>query len=191
MVAPETRDDTGPPLDELLVQVGHGARNAFAEFYDHTIRRTLGVITGVLKDPAQSEEVAQEVYLEMWQHAARFDPRKGHALSLLHTPARRRAIDRVRASQSSRNRDMAIGIRDTEQPVDDVAERVDTSVEYQKARRAMATLSHQHREVIELIHDHYLTQAQTAESLGIPIGTVKSRLRDALIALRRELADAV
>jgi RNA polymerase sigma-70 factor (ECF subfamily) len=152
-----------------------------------TAPHTVGLIRSVLKDPAQSEEVAQEVYLEIWQNAARFDADKSSATSVLFTLARRRAIDRIRASQASRNRDVLIGIRDTADPYDQVAESIETSLEYERARRAMKKLTHIQREVIELVHDEHLTQKEAALRLGLPLGTVKTRLRDSLIALRREL----
>lgn len=174
-------------LEELLALISHGDQRAFAVFYDQTCRRTLGLIRRVLKDPAQSEEVAQEVYLELWQHAAQFDPDKSASLNWLFTIAHRRAIDRVRASQASRNRDMTIGIRDTARPFDHVTETVETSMEYQDARRALGRLRPKYRAVIELTYDHHLTRAETAERLGIPVGTVKTQLRDGLIALRQEL----
>ncbi|AMM22751.1 hypothetical protein AX769_21050 (plasmid) [Frondihabitans sp. PAMC 28766] len=170
--------------------MGHGDQAAFASFYDHTCARTLNLIRRVLKDSAQSEEVAQEVYLELWQHAARFDSGKGSPINWLLTVAHRRAIDRVRASQASRNRDLAIGIRDTAHPFDHVTENVQTSMEYHDARRAMTRLSAKHRAVIELTYDHNLSRAETAERLGIPVNTVKTSLRDGLIALRRQLTAA-
>jgi RNA polymerase sigma-70 factor (ECF subfamily) len=177
-------------LDDLLALISRGDQKAFAAFYDQTCRRTLGLICRVLKDPAQSEEVAQEVYLELWQHAAQFDSNKSPSLSWLFTIAHRRAIDRVRASQASRNRDIAVGIRNTPHPFDHVTETIETSMEYQDARRALTRLHPKHRAVIELTYDHHLTRAETAERLGIPVGTVKTNLRDGLIALRRELTAA-
>lgn len=177
-------------INELLTRIKDGDQAAFAVFYDQTCRRTLGLIRRVLKDPAQSEEVAQEVYLEIWQHAAQFNSGKGSPLNWLLTVAHRRAIDRVRASQASRNRDVTVGIRDTVRPFDHVTETVQTSMEYQDARVAMKRLSAKHRAVIELTYDHNLTRVQTADRLGIPVGTVKTNLRDGLLALRRELTAA-
>ncbi|BDZ51537.1 hypothetical protein GCM10025867_37780 [Frondihabitans sucicola] len=178
---------TADSTDDFLARSASGDQVAFAALYDCTIPRVLGIITAVLRDPAQSEEVAQEVYLEVWQHAPRFDSAKGHATTVIFTLARRRAIDRVRASQASRDRDLTVGIRDREQPFDHVAETVETSLEYQRVRRAMERITPAQRRVIELVHDEYLDQAAVAERLGIKVGTVKTRLRDGLIALRREL----
>ncbi|WP_304440150.1 ECF RNA polymerase sigma factor SigK [Frondihabitans sp. PAMC 28766] len=179
-----------PPLptdEDLLALVAAGDRHAFAALYDRTAPRVLGLVTRCLRDPAQSEEVTQEVYLELWQNAARFDGSKGKALSWMLTVARRRAIDRVRASQASRDRDIKIGIRDHPLPFDVVAETIDTQFANDDVRRAMTRLTHVQREAIELAYFDSLTQAEISERLGVKIPTIKTRLRDGLIALRREV----
>lgn len=173
--------------DELLILVGEGNREAFALFYDRTASRVLGMVRRVLVDPAQSEEVAQDVYLEAWQTAKRFDPDKGRAASWLLTMAHRRAIDRVRASQSSRERDLAVGIRDFEQERDDVAETVEVSLEHKRVTLAMKNLTPNQQEALELTYFQGLTNTEAALKAGVPVGTMKTRLRDALIALRKNL----
>jgi RNA polymerase sigma-70 factor (ECF subfamily) len=190
-MTPTTHADTAvPSLDDLLTLIARGDQHAFAALYDQTAPRALGLITRLLKDPSQAEEVAQEVYLELWQRAARFDEAKGSAMTVLFSLARRRAIDRVRASQASRDRDLRVGIRDTAPAFDHVAEFIETTSEYERAREAMRKLPGKQREIIELVHDEGLTQAEVAARVGIPLGTVKTRLRDGLIALRRELTAA-
>lgn len=173
--------------DELLVLVSEGNRDAFALFYDRTAPRVLGLVRRVLVDPAQSEEVTQDVYLEAWQTAKRFDPEKGRASSWLLTMAHRRAIDRVRASQSSRERDLAVGIRDFEQERDDVAETVEVSLEHKRVTLAMKNLTANQQEALELTYFQGLTNTEAALKAGVPVGTMKTRLRDALIALRKNL----
>lgn len=171
----------------LLTLAADGDQAAFGVFYDRTIGRTLALIEQVLKDPSQSEEVAQEVFVEVWQFAARYDPAKGRAETFLLTVARRRAIDRVRASQAARDRDMKVGARDMERPYDHVIEDVETRHDYDRARQAMSVLTEKQRQVIEMVHDHDLSQIDIAGILGVTVSTVKTRLRDGLIALRREL----
>lgn len=126
--------DGGRSDDELLGLVSEGSERAFAAFYDRTASRVLGLVRRILVDLAQSEEVTEEAFFAAWPEAARFDPDKGTAMAWLLTRARRRAIDRVRASQASRDRDRAAGIRDRETSRDDVAE----NAEIPRAVRPMA-----------------------------------------------------
>ncbi len=176
-----------PDLDALLVRTAHGDRRAFSDFYDLTSARVLGLIRRLMIDAAQSEEVAQEVFLEAWQSAARFDPNKGRALTWILTMAHRRAIDRIRSSQSAHDRDTAIGIRDLPTDFDVVAETVEVRVEHERVEEAMATLSEAQRQAVALAYYAGLSQSEVAAELGIPLGTAKTRLRDAMIRLRDEL----
>lgn len=174
--------------DDLLALAAEGDREAFADLYGRTVPRILGIVTQVLRDSAQSEEVTQEVYLELWQNAARFDGSKGRALSWMMTVARRRAIDRVRASQSSRDRDIRVGIRDQPTAYDTVADTVGARLAYDEVRQAMTLISHLQRQAIEMAYFGTLTQTEIAERLGVKVPTIKTRLRDGLIALRRVMA---
>ncbi len=174
--------------DELLALVAEGDREAFADLYGRTVPRILGIVTQVLRDSAQSEEVTQEVYLELWQNAARFDGSKGRALAWMMTVARRRAVDRVRASQSSRDRDMRVGIRDQPTAYDTVADTVGARLANDEVREAMTLISHLQRQAIEMAYFGTLTQTEIAERLGVKVPTIKTRLRDGLIALRRVMA---
>lgn len=87
--------------DELLVQVAAGDQRAFEELYGLVSGPVFGLVRRVVRDPAQSEEVSQEVLLEMWRSAARFDPGRGSALSWVLTLAHRRAVDRVRSARAA------------------------------------------------------------------------------------------
>jgi RNA polymerase sigma-70 factor (ECF subfamily) len=179
--APERSDD------ELLALVAEGDERAFAAFYDGTVSRVLGLVRRILIDPAQSEEVTQEVFFAAWQEAPQFDPTRGTALGWLLMRARRRAIDRVRSSQASRDRDTVVGIRDLEPSRDDVAERAEILVEHRRVARAMGDLTAVHREALELTYYGGFTQSEAAVRAGVPIGTMKTRIRDALIALRKRV----
>ena len=175
------------PTDELLIRVGNGDRAAFAEFYDATSTLVFSMVLRVLRDRAQSEEVTQDVYLEAWSTAARFDATKASATTWIATMAHRRAIDRVRASQASRNRDVKIGIRDLAPEFDHVSEEVEVRSEFARARKALAALTELQREVVSLVYFEGFTQAELADQLQIPIGTVKTRLRDGLLRMRAEM----
>ena len=190
-MAPIAQFRSGPTVeDDLLARVAHGDRAAFTRLYTLTVPRVLAVIRSVLIDPAQSEEVAHEVFLELWQCAPRFDLSKGHATSLLLTMAKRRAIDRVRLAQASRIRDLTVGIRDLEAPRDIVSETTSISVEFSRAQRAMASISEIQRQAVELISLQGFTSSEVAERLGVGVSTIKTRHRDGLIALRRQLETA-
>ncbi len=177
-------------LDGLLGRVAAGDQAAFGALYDGTAPRLLGLIKRILIDHSQSEEVAQDVFLEIWQTAARFDRSKGSALSWMFTMAHRRAIDRVRSSQAGRDRDVKIGIRDTPREFDHVSEFVEVKIESERVKVAMQSLTELQQQAIALAYYGGYTQTEVADMLSIPLGTVKTRLRDGMIRLRDELGVA-
>ncbi len=142
-----------------------------------------GTVLRVLRDPAQSEEVVQEVFLEAWRTAARFDPGRGSARGWVVTMAHRRAVDRVRASQAGSSREERYGVRE-EAPYDSVSEEVEVLLEHEEVQRALDVLSPVQRQAVELAYYGGRTHRQIAEDLHLPLGTVKTRLRDALLKLR-------
>lgn len=179
--------ETSVTADELLAQVASGDQAAFGAFYDQLAPRVFGLVRRLLVDHAQAEEVTQEVFLEAWQSAGRFDPNKGRASTWMLTMAHRRAIDRIRSAQAARNRDIVVGIRDLGPEFDQVAEQVEVRVEHERVEQAMRQLSDAQRQALSLAYDGGLTHSEIAENLGIPIGTVKTRLRDGMMRLRDEL----
>jgi len=185
----ETR--TGPtdaePLEDLLAAVARGDGLAFTRLHARTHPALLGRVVAVLRDHAQSEEVAQEVYLEVWQKAHRFDGARSTAWSWLQMLARRRAIDRVRWSQARRDRDLRVGIGWFEPDRDRSAEHGEAAFERRRLTAALARLSVVQRQALELTYLGELTQSEAAAQLQIPLGTVKSRVRDALLHMRADL----
>jgi RNA polymerase sigma-70 factor (ECF subfamily) len=176
--------------DELLGLVAQGDQAAFGRLYDQIAPRVLGLITRLLRDRAQSEEVTQEVFLEIWQSATRYDPKKGGASSWIMTMAHRRAVDRVRASQASRDRDTKIGIRDYNPDYDNVSETVQVRIEHERVEKAMLRLTELQRQAVTLAYYGGYSHSEVSEMLSVPIGTVKTRLRDGMIRLRDELGVA-
>lgn len=174
-------------IEGLLREVARGDRTAFAEVYDRISGRVLGLVTRLLRDRAQSEEVTQEVFLEIWQQAGRFDANRGSGISWVLTMAHRRAVDRIRASQKSHERDLKIGIRDMEREFDGVSESVEIRVENERVKRAMSRLTALQREAVVLAYYGGYSHSEMAQILGVPLGTVKTRLRDGMIRLRDEL----
>jgi RNA polymerase sigma-70 factor, ECF subfamily len=180
-------EDASHPVDhvaELLLLVAGGDQNAFARLYDMLSSRAFGLILRVLVDRAQSEEVLQEVFLEVWQSASKFAPNKGQGRSWVLTIAHRRAVDRVRSSQASADRDVRAGFRDLEQARDDVAETVEMRMEATKVAGALAALPEAQREAITLAYYGGYSQSEIAALVGAPLGTIKTRMRDGLSRLR-------
>lgn len=106
----------GPDLQELLGMVARGDQDAFAEVYDAVSGPVLGLVRSVLRDPAQSEEVAQEVLVEVWRTAPRFRAARGSAMSWVLTLAHRRAVDRVRSAEASAAREYRTALLDRTPP---------------------------------------------------------------------------
>jgi RNA polymerase sigma-70 factor (ECF subfamily) len=176
--------------NDLLARVADGDQEAFGQLYDEIAPRVLGLIRRLLRDSAQSEEVAQEVFLEIWQTATRYDANKGGASTWILTMAHRRAVDRVRSSQSTRLRDTRIGIRDFPTEYDSVAESVEVRLESERVQQALLRLTELQRQAISLAYYGGYSNSEVAEMLKVPIGTVKTRLRDGMIRLRDELGVA-
>lgn len=176
----------GDAASALLRRAGRGDQQAFAELYDVLSPLVHGVVLKVVRDPAQAEEVTQEVFVELWRTATRFDGSKGSARAWASTLAHRRAVDRVRSEQASRDRqqrDAAAAMRDHDMVVDEVESGLDQA----RVRRALGQLSELQREAVELAYFGGHTYREVAVLLGVAEGTVKSRIRDGMIRLRDEL----
>jgi RNA polymerase sigma-70 factor (ECF subfamily) len=182
--APPSGDDS---LEGLVAQVAGGDEPAFAELYRRAAPAVFGLVTRVVRDPAQSEEVTQEVFVELWRTASRFDPARGTARSWILTCAHRRAVDRVRSAERAARRDDLAGRRDQGRPYDEVVEQVEAGLEREQVRRSLAALTELQREAVVLAYYGGYTHREIAELLGVPSGTVKTRLRDGLLRLRGHL----
>jgi RNA polymerase sigma-70 factor (ECF subfamily) len=188
---PSTADTTvtDDPLTLLLQRAGRGDQAAFAELYDSLSPLVHGVVLKVVRDPAQSEEVTQEVFVELWRLAARFDESRGSVTSWVATVAHRRAIDRVRSEQSSRDR-VARQVSNIVRDYDDVSDEVESTFERARVRRALERLTGVQREAVELAYFGGHTYREVAVLLHVAEGTVKTRIRDGMIRLRDELGGA-
>jgi len=144
----------------------------------------------VVRDPAQTEEVVQEVFVELWRIAPRFDAGKGSVASWVATIAHRRAVDRVRSEQASRNR-VERELSKVEPATDVVSETVvdvdHADFERRRVRRALERLTEMQRQALELAYFGGYTYREVAVLLDVPEGTIKTRIRDGMIRLRDEL----
>ncbi|MGH3328330.1 MAG: ECF RNA polymerase sigma factor SigK [Streptomycetales bacterium] len=171
-------------LEELLERVARGDEDAFGAVYERIAGPVLGLVRRVLRDPAQSEEVAQEVLVDVWRTAARFDLGRGTAMAWVMTLAHRRAVDRVRSEQSSGARQERVGRREAGPAYDEVVERVEVRLEHEQVRRCLEALTGLQRESVVLAYYSGYTYREVADLLDVPLGTAKTRLRDGLIRLR-------
>ena len=173
---------------ELMRRVAAGDRTAamrdLVEIYSG---RLYGLGRRLLGDRGMAEELAQDTMVRVWRSAARFDPERGSVKTFVFTLARRAAIDLQRRSSA---RPLDVG---GEGSAESAAEGASNASEYLRLidrlelRDAMRGLSGEHRTVLELSFDEDLAQPQIAERLGVPLGTVKSRVHHALRSLRAEL----
>jgi len=172
----------------LLLRVADGDQAAFADWYDATSPTVFGIVLRVLRDRAQAEEVAQEVYVEAWRLAGRFDPTQGSSVSWLNTMAHRRAVDRVRSAERALRRDALAAVDDPPEP--DPSDLAVLHDECRRAREAVEELSTPQRQVIELAYFQGRTHREVAALLDIPLGTAKTRIREALRHLRGHMEEA-
>ena len=185
--APRDWGDAIPPappgdLAERIQLVARGDTAAFDVVYDQVAASVFGIVRRVIRDPAQSEEVTQDVLLEVWRDASKFDAERGSATAWVMMMAHRRAVDRVRSVQKEAERERRAAAADI--PYDEVAEAVESSLERERVRRCLNSLTDVQRESLILAYYRGCTYGQVASLLGVPIGTVKTRIRDALIRMR-------
>ncbi len=179
-----TSADINGRLGSLLGLIAQGDQEAFAEFYSLTSRRVFGMARRVLIDTELSEDTTQEVFLQVWQNAAKFNAAAGSPLAWLMTISHRRAVDKVRSSQSATDREAKYGASSQEIDHDSVSDEVGSRLEAEAVVRCLATLTDTQQESVRLAYYGGLTYREVAERLNAAVPTIKSRIRDGLIRLK-------
>ena len=182
------RQASAARLADLVALSAHGHEDAFAELYDLTAARIHGMALRVLRSEDHAAEVTQEVFLEVWRQAGRYTPAKGSVMAWMTTMAHRRAVDRVRSVSSEAARDERYAAATAERAVDFVWAGVEQRLDAERVRKGMASLTAIQREAIMLAYFGGYSQSQVAQRLNLPLGTVKTRIRDGLIGLRAALS---
>lgn len=179
--------DPAAEPDALLRSVARGDADAFAALYDLVAPTVVGIARRVLRDPDQADEVAQEVLLEVWRLAPTYDPSRGSCRTWVATIAHRRAVDRVRSEQAERDRRVRDGARTGSSDPDPTPRTATDEAERAQVVAALDELTDRQRQTIELAYYGGYTYTQVAEILELPLGTVKTRIRDGMIRLRDAL----
>jgi len=179
-------DDTG-----LVARMQQRDPNALAELYDRYGRLTFSLIVRVVHDAGIAEDLVQETFLRVWNRVHGFDAQKGSIGPWLMAVARNQAIDYLR-SASGRERN-AVEFEETDRPAlfCDMEKDILSSDRVRRVKSAVAKLSPNQRQVIELAYFEGLSQSEMAERMGQPLGTVKTWVRTALKNLRDELGAVV
>jgi len=165
----------------LLTAAARGDEHAFERLYDLLAPAVFGIVRRIVRDLAQSEEVAQEIFIEVWRTASRYRADRGSAQAWVLTIAHRRAVDRVRAAQAATNREQRSM---PEREFDQVAEEAIERLERARVHTCLKALTDLQRQSIMLAYYGGHTHREVAALLDTPIGTVKTRMRDGLIRLR-------
>ncbi len=171
-------------LDEVFARVREGSEEAFAELYDMTSSALHGLILRVVRAPDLAAEVTQEVYVEVWRQAARWSRDKGTLRAWMYTIAHRRAVDRVRSVQRESERDERWAGTTRDNEPDHTWEGVEQRLDVEGVRSALNGLTTLQKEAVSLAYYGGYSHREVADMLGLPLGTVKTRIRDGLLGLR-------
>ena len=172
---------------ELIGKIVQRERDAFDLFYERYAQIIFNLCVRILKDEAESEDVMQEIFVQIWKEAQRFDASRASVKTWLFTIARSRSLDRYRSRKTVQSR-MEPTPEEELQNVSNEADPQANSVMQQYVGNALNRLSKEQRLVLELSYYEGLTQEEIAGRLKEPLGTIKSRIRAALIKLRSLIA---
>ena len=169
-------------VDALVGRIARGDSGAFERLYDELGASVFGVARRVVRDPSRAEDVAQEVFLEVWRKAPSFDDARGSAKTWIMTIAHRRAVDAVRRNESQKKYDGAAA--PDEVVHDEPGDSLIKDEEHGAVRTCLETLTDLQLESVRLAYFNGYTYSEVATLLDKPLPTIKTRMRDGLIRLR-------
>ncbi|HEY8600322.1 MAG TPA: sigma-70 family RNA polymerase sigma factor [Thermomicrobiales bacterium] len=175
--------------EEVLLGVAQRDERALGVLYDRYGGRALGLAYRILGERGAAEDVVQEAFLSIWRRAVSFEQGRGRAQHWLLAIVHNRAIDRVRSAAGRRGTDTPLDLVDRVLTLDDPWHGIDGLVQREELRVWLASLSETARRTLELAYFEGYMQREIAEMMGVPVGTVKARIRSALRKVR-ELAEA-
>lgn len=168
---------------ELISKINKRDPASFDQLYERYAQIIFNLCIRILKDEVEAQDVMQEIFIQIWKDAGRFDPARASVKTWLFTIARSRSLDRYRSRKMAQARVQDTASEDLHQ----IAGKEDlqsTSEIQEFVGQAVGQLSKDQREVLELSYYQGLTQEEIADLLKQPLGTIKSRIRSALIKLR-------
>lgn len=187
-----SRASAAAELKAWIERSAAGDQVAFAALYDATSGVVFGVALRILSDRSEAEEVATDVFLQVWRDAARFDAARGSAIAWLLLLTRSRAIDRLRSRKTARQAERSLEFAESvPDECHDPGERSWISQQGSLVRRSLADLPAEQRAALELAYFEGLTHPEIAERLQVPVGTAKTRIRLGMLKLRDALAPAL
>ena len=173
--------------EDLLRHAADGVQAAIAVLFDRHQGSMYGLALKITADPAAAQDVLQDAFLGIWRNASRFDASRASARSWMFAIAHHRAIDAVRRRRPTAELEPDAGSLPPALVAPDIWGEVRQRLDAETVRRALERLSPLQREAIELAYFGGLTQTEIAERTGAALGTVKSRVRLGLLALRTEI----
>jgi RNA polymerase sigma-70 factor, ECF subfamily len=172
----------GADIDLIVGRIARGDAQAFERLYDELSAAVYGLARRVVRDPSRAEDVSQDVFLEVWRKAPRFDPALGRAKTWVMTIAHRRAVDAVRRNEAARRSDGQAVLEAVSH--DEAADQVISKEERGAVRGCLDTLTDLQLESVRLAYFNGYTYSEVATLLDKPLPTIKTRMRDGLIRLR-------
>ncbi|MFE9423703.1 sigma-70 family RNA polymerase sigma factor [Kitasatospora sp. NPDC006697] len=184
--APQPGD---PSVERLLLRVADRDPQAFEQLHDAIGAALFLIVLRVVRDRGHTQDVVQEVLLEIWHKAPRFQPARGAAMAWIATIAHRRAVDRVRTERAAHERDLRAALLEHPVPVDQIGEHLERLLTRHRVREGLDALTALQRQAVILAFYHDCSHQEMADLLQVPLSTAKTRVRDALLRLRMHLAD--
>ena len=172
-------------IQDLVVRLQQKDANAFQELHQRYAKNICGAIQVVVQDEAIAKEICQDVFVKVWQKSSMYDSSKGRFFTWLLNMARNAAIDFTRSKEfntSKKNHSLDYFVHILEKP-----ESEESNQDYSGLKKMISKLKKKCVQIIEMLYFRSYTQQETADEVGIPLGTVKSRNRNCLKALRAEI----